>query len=65
MIEEFDENEIAFAAAATAMLEQGYTPARLRWLVTCAFRHAAQVQSRREALRVVGDVPAGDGALQS
>jgi hypothetical protein len=59
---EFDENEIEFAQSAIAMMEQGYTPARCNWLVTCAlisFRQTAAVQARRNALRVVG---AGDGA---
>lgn len=62
---EFDENEIEFAAAATAMMEQGYTAARCSWLVTCAligFRQTAAVQARRSALRVVGAVKPGDGA---
>jgi hypothetical protein len=65
---QFDKNEIEFAAAAIAMMEQGYTPARCRWLVTCAllnFQHAAKIQARREALRIVGDVPPGDGAVKA
>jgi hypothetical protein len=55
---EFDEHEIEFGRAAVAMIAQGYTPDRCRWLVTCAMlanRRSAAVQARREALRVVGD----------
>jgi hypothetical protein len=65
---EFDEREIEFGRAAIAMMEAGYTPARRHWLVTCAtlsFQHSAAVQAKREALRVVGAVPPGDGAVQS
>jgi hypothetical protein len=65
---EFDANEIEFARAAVAMMEAGYTPARCGWLVTCAslsFRQTAAVQARRDALRVVGAVKPGDGAMQS
>ena len=35
MTSEFAENEIEFGRAAVAMLAEGYTPARLHWLVTC------------------------------
>jgi DNA-binding MarR family transcriptional regulator len=60
---EFDEHELEFGRAAVAMLAAGYTPDRCQWLVTCAmlaFRPMAAVQARRNALRVVGDVPPGD-----
>jgi hypothetical protein len=63
MAEQFDENEIEFGRAAVAMMVQGYAPARLHWLVTCAmlaFRQMSTVQSRRDALRVVDTVPPGD-----
>jgi hypothetical protein len=57
---EFDENEIEFAAAVTAMLEAGYCPMRLRWLITqLNFRHDAAVQARRGGLHIVGAVPPG------
>jgi DNA-binding MarR family transcriptional regulator len=59
---EFDEHEIEFGRAAVAMLREGYTPDRCRWLVTCAmlaFRQTAAVQARRDALRVVDAVPPG------
>jgi DNA-binding MarR family transcriptional regulator len=62
---EFDEHEIEFGRAAVAMMKAGYTPDRCRWMVTCAmlaFRQMAAVQARRNALRVVGAVPPGDGA---
>ena len=64
MTSEFDDNEIGFGRHAVAMLDLGYTKARLGWLVTCAWlscRHDAKVQSRRDTLHIVGDVPAGDG----
>jgi DNA-binding MarR family transcriptional regulator len=60
---EFDEHEIEFGRAAVAMLADGYEPARCHWLVTCAmiaFRQMAAVQAKRNALRVVDDVPPGD-----
>jgi hypothetical protein len=60
---EFDANEIEFAQSAIAMMEQGHTPARCHWLVTCAtlaFQQSAAVQARRDALRVVGAVKPGD-----
>jgi hypothetical protein len=63
MAEQFDENELEFGGAALAMMNQGYTPARLHWLVTCAmlaFRQMSTVQTRREALHVVDAVPPGD-----
>jgi hypothetical protein len=44
MTSEFDENELEFGGAAVAMMEQGYTPRRLNWLVTCAIRIPANVR---------------------
>jgi hypothetical protein len=64
MTSEFDDNAIEFGRAAVAMLAAGYTPNRCRWMITCAmlaFRQMTAVQARRDALHVVGDVPAGDG----
>ena len=63
MTSEFDENEIEFGRAAVAMLAEGYTPARLGWILTCAwlaFRHDAKVKDRREGLRVVDAVKPDD-----
>jgi hypothetical protein len=63
MAEKFDDNEIEFGRAAVAMLAEGYTPARLHWLITCAMlacRQMAAVQARRNGLRVVGAVKPGD-----
>jgi hypothetical protein len=57
---EFDEREIEFGRAAVAMMVEGYTADRCRWLVTCAmlaFRDVEKVQARRNALRVVDAVP--------
>jgi hypothetical protein len=55
---EFDETEIEFAHAVMAMMAQGYTANRCRWLVTCAmlaFQEMEAVQDRRNALHVVDD----------
>jgi hypothetical protein len=63
MTSEFDDNEIGFGRHAVAMLDLGYTKARLGWLVTCAWlscRRDAKVQVRRDALRVVDAVKPGD-----
>jgi DNA-binding MarR family transcriptional regulator len=60
---EFDEHEIEFGRAAVAMLADGYTPDRCRWLVTCAmlaFRQMEAVQDRRGSLRLIDVLPPGD-----
>jgi hypothetical protein len=47
-----------------AMIEEGFGALQCNRVITAAwlrYRHAAKVQSRREALRVVGDVRLGDG----
>jgi hypothetical protein len=47
MAERLDESELYFASSVTAMLANGYTAQRLRWLITnCQldFRHDAAVQ---------------------
>jgi hypothetical protein len=64
MAEPLDESERYFASSVTAMLAEGYTAQRLRWLITCSqinFRHDAAAQDR-PALHVVDDGPSDDGA---
>jgi hypothetical protein len=71
MIEFANQNERdAWAAVTTeqyflAMVEEGYDVLQCGWLITCAmmrFEHAAKIQARRGALRVVGAEAPGDGA---
>jgi hypothetical protein len=50
-----------------AMIEEGFTALHCHRLITHAWlrcRHAAAIQNRRNALRVVDAVPPGDGAAQ-
>ena len=59
---EFDDHEIEFGRAAVAMMVEGYTADRCRWLVTCAmlaFRQMEAVQARRDGLHIVDAVPPG------
>jgi hypothetical protein len=60
MIEFANENEREFAAAAEQLFAESCTAARCHELITdslISFRHAAAVQARREALRVVNAGP--------
>jgi hypothetical protein len=52
MVEPLDESEQYFASSVTAMLANGYTAQRLRWLIT-----DCQINSRHDAAEQEDDLP--------